>query len=74
MTKMTRKQKRRFIAQVVLLLIGLVGFFIILNSIGTLDGDFITISTQLTFNVRTLVTGSALIGLSLNLYKYLFRE
>lgn len=74
MNKMTRKQKRRFIAQLVLLFIGLIGFFVILNSIGTLDGDHITISTQLTLNVRTLVTGSALIALSLNLYKYLFRD
>lgn len=72
--KMTRKQKRRFTAQLVLVLIGLVGFFIMLNSIGTLDGDFITISTQLTLNVRTCVTGFALIALAINLYKNIFRD
>lgn len=74
MTKMTRKQKRRFTAQIVLLLIGLVGFFMLLNSIGTLDGDFITISTQLTLNVRTCVTGFALIAMALNVYKSLFKD
>lgn len=71
MTK-TKKQKNRGIAQFVLFIAGLVGFFLILNSIGTLDGDFITISTQLTLNVRVCVTGFALMTLSLNLYKALF--
>lgn len=74
MTKMTRKQKRKFIAQLMLVLTGLAGFFLMLNSIGTLDGDYITISTQLTLNVRVCVTGFALIALSLNLYKNLFSD
>lgn len=74
MNKMTRRQKRKFIAQLVLVLTGLIGFFLILNSIGTLDGDFITISTQLTLNVRTCVTGFALITLAINLYKTLFSD
>ena len=72
--KMTAKQKRKFIAQIVLILVGLVGFFLILNSIGTLDGDFITISTQLTLNVRLVVTGFALIAMALSIYKTLFKE
>lgn len=72
--KMTVKQKRKFIAQLVLLAIGLAGFFVILNSIGTLDGDYVTISTQLSFNVRTLITGFALIALAVNIYKNLFRD
>lgn len=74
MTKMTKKQKRKFIAQLVLILVGLIGFFLILNSIGTLDGDYITISTQLSLNVRTCVTGFALIALALNIFKFLFRD
>jgi len=74
MNKMTKKQKRKFIAQLVLVLTGLIGFFLILNSIGTLDGDFITISTQLTLNVRACVTGFALIALAINLYKNLFSD
>ena len=72
--KMTVKQKRKFTAQLVLLAIGLIGFFVILNSIGTLDGDYVTISTQLSFNVRTLITGFALITLALNIYKNLFKD
>ena len=74
MTKMTRKQKRKMTAQLVLFIVGLVGFFLILNSIGTLDGDFITISTQLTLNVRVCVTGFALMTLALNIYKALFND
>ena len=74
MNKMTKKQKRKFIAQLVLVLTGLIGFFLILNSIGTLDGDFITISTQLTLNVRACVTGFALIALAINLHKNLFSD
>lgn len=74
MTKMTRKQKRKLIAQLVLVLVGLIGFFLMLNSIGTLDGDFIVISTQLSLNVRTCITGFALIALALNLYKNLFND
>lgn len=72
--KMTTKQKRKFIAQIVLVLVGLIGFFLILNSIGTLDGDFITISTQLTLNVRFVVTGFALVAMALSIYKALFKE
>lgn len=74
MTKMTKKQMRKFVAQLVLTLIGIVGFLLMLNSIGTLDGDYITISTQLSFNVRTCITGFALIALALNIYKFLFRD
>lgn len=72
MNKMTRKQKRKFIAQAVLIVIGLIGFFLVLNSIGTLDGDHIVISTQLSLNVRTCVTGFALINLVMGIYKMLF--
>ena len=70
--KMTRRQKRKLIAQIVLFLVGLGGFFLIINSIGTIDGDYITISTQLTMNVKVCVTGFALITLAANLYKNLF--
>ena len=72
--KMTRRQKRKMIAQLVLFLVGLGGFFLIINSIGTLDGDYITISTQLTLNVRVCVTGFALIALAISLYKNLFND
>ena len=70
--KMTRRQKRKLIAQIVLFLVGLGGFFLIINSIGTIDGDYITISTQLTMNVKVCVTGFALITLATSLYKNLF--
>lgn len=73
MTKATKKQKRKFTAQILLVLVGLAGFFLMLNSIGTLDGDFITISTQLSLNVRTCVIGFALISMSMYLYKNLFQ-
>lgn len=72
MTK-KKKQNRKFIAQVVLILVGLAGFFLMLNSIGTLDGDYITISTQLTLNVRVCITGFAMMVLASNLYKNLFQ-
>lgn len=74
MTKMTKKQMRKFVAQLVLTLIGIVGFLLMLNSIGTLDGDYITISTQLSLNVRTCIVGFALIALALNIYKMLFKD
>lgn len=71
--KKSSKQNRKFVAQSILILLGLAGFFLMLNSIGTLDGDFITISTQLTLNVRVCISGFALMALSLNLYKNLFQ-
>ena len=74
MTKFTKKQMRKLVAQLVLVLIGLIGFFLMLNSIGTVDGDFIVISTQLSLNVRTCITGFALIVLALNVYKMLFKD
>ena len=72
--KMTRRQKRKMIAQLVLFLVGLGGFFLIINRIGTLDGDYITISTQLTLNVKVCVSGFALITLAISLYKNLFND
>lgn len=74
MTKMTKKQMRKLIAQLVLVLIGLIGFFLVLNSIGTIDGDYITLSLQLSLNVRACITGFALISLALTIYKFLFRD
>ena len=73
MTKTTKKSKRNFIAQLVLVLVGLGGFFLMINSIGTLEGDYITISTQLSLNVRTCITGFSLISLAMYLYKNLFQ-
>lgn len=74
MTKMTKKQMRKFVAQLVLTLIGIVGFFLMLNSIGTVDGDYITLSLQLSLNVRACITGFALMSLALTIYKFLFRD
>lgn len=72
--KVTKKQTKKFVAQIVLLVMGIVGFFMMLNSIGTLDGDYIIISTQLSLNVRACITGFALIVLALNVYKVLFKD
>lgn len=74
MTRMTKKQMRKLVAQLVLVLIGLIGFFLVLNSIGTIDGDYITLSLQLSLNVRACITGFALISLALTIYKFLFRD
>ena len=73
MTK-TRKQLRKLVAQLVLVLIGLIGFFLVLNSIGTVDGDYIILSLQLSLNVRACITGFALISMALTVYKVLFRD
>ena len=72
MTKFTKKQMRKLVAQLVLVLIGLIGFFLMLNSIGTVDGDYITLSLQLSLNVRACITGFALISLAFTVYKFLF--
>lgn len=72
MTKMTKKQMRKLVAQLVLVLIGLIGFFLMLNSIGTVNGDYITLSLQLSLNVRACITGFALITLAFTVYKFLF--
>ena len=68
MTKMTKKQLRNLMVQIVLILIGLIGFFLVLNSVGTVDGDFITLSLQLSLNVRACITGFALISMALTVY------
>ena len=74
MTKMTKKQVKRFVAQLVLVLIGLIGFFLMLNSIGTVEGDYITLSLNLSLNVRACITGVALIGLAFTVYRFLFKD
>lgn len=74
MTKMTKKQLRKLVAQLVLVLIGLIGFFLVLNSIGTVDGDYITLSLQLSLNVRACITGFALISMALTIYRVLFKD
>ena len=74
MTKMTKKQLRKLVAQLVLVLIGLIGFFLVLNSIGTVDGDYITLSLQLSLNVRACITGFALISMALTVYRVLFND
>ena len=73
-TKMTKKAARKFMAQIVLILVGLVGFLLMLNSVGTVDGDFITLSLQLSLNVRACITGFALISLAFAVYRSLFRD
>lgn len=72
--KMTRRQKRAFIAQAILLIVGLVGVFVVLNSVGTIEGDYITISTQLSLNVGDFLTGFAIITVAVNLYKIIFKD
>lgn len=72
-TKLNWKQKNLIILGA-LALVGIVGFLLVLSSIGTLDNDFITVSAQLSLNVRTCVVGVALMFLATGLFKMLFQK
>lgn len=74
MTKLTKKNAKKLGVQVVLALVGLIGFFLVLSSTGTVDGDFITLSLQLSWNVRICVIGFALISLAVTTYRVLFKD
>ena len=71
---MSTKQKRKLGAQCALFLAGLIGFLLVVNSIGAVEGDYIIISTQLSLNVRSCVTGFAVMSMAIYLFKSIFRD
>lgn len=71
---MSIKQKRKLGVQCLLFLAGLIGFLLMINSIGAVEGDYIIISTQLSLNVRSCVTGFAILCMAIYLFKSIFRD
>ena len=71
---MSTKQKRKFLVQCLLFIVGLIGFVVMINSIGAVEGDYIVLSTQLSLNVRNCVTGCALLCIAVYLFKSIFRD
>lgn len=69
------KKKRRSIAvKIFLLIAGVVGFYMIINSLGSIDSDFITISFQVSLNVRRFFTGLTTLLVSVYVFKSIFVE
>lgn len=68
------KNQKKLITMGTLFLTGITGFLLVLSSVGTLNSDFITISAELSFNVRICVVGVALICLAVGLFKMLFQK
>lgn len=71
---MSTKQKRKLGVQCLLFIVGLIGFLLMINSIGAVEGDYIIISTQLSLNVRSCVTGFSVMCMAIYLFKSLFRD
>ena len=70
-----RKQKtRRVVMKLILLTAGVVGFYLIINSLGSIDSDFITISFQVSLNVRRFFTGLTTLLVSVYIFKTIFVE
>lgn len=59
--------------KVVLLAVGIAGFFLIINSVGSIDGDYIVLSTQVSLNVKRCFTGIAMICMAMYVFKNLFK-
>lgn len=73
--EMYRKKKARRTAMKLLLLIaGIVGFYLIINSLGSIDSDFIVISFQVSLNVRRFFTGLTTLLVSVYIFKSIFVE
>lgn len=71
---MSTKQKRKLGVQILLFIVGIIGFVMMINSIGAVEGDYIILSTQLSLNVRGVVTGFSLLCLAIYLFKNLFHD
>lgn len=71
---MSTKQKRKLGVQILLFIVGIIGFIMMINSIGAVEGDYIILSTQLSLNVRGVVTGFSLLCLAIYLFNNLFRD
>ena len=69
-----RKKTRRVVMKLILLIAGVVGFYLIINSLGSIDSDFITISFQVSLNVRRFFTGLTTLLVSVYIFKTIFVE
>lgn len=69
-----KKKTRRVVMKLILLIAGVVGFYLIINSLGSIDGDFITISFQVSLNVRRFFTGLTTLLVSVYIFKTIFVE
>ena len=69
-----KKKTRRVVMKLILLTAGVVGFYLIINSLGSIDSDFITISFQVSLNVRRFFTGLTTLLVSVYIFKTIFVE
>lgn len=69
-----KKKIRRVVMKLILLTAGVVGFYLIINSLGSIDSDFITISFQVSLNVRRFFTGLTTLLVSVYIFKTIFVE
>ena len=69
-----KKKTRRVVMNLILLIAGVVGFYLIINSLGSIDSDFITISFQVSLNVRRFFTGLTTLLVSVYIFKTIFVE
>ena len=69
-----KKNTRRVVMKLILLTAGVVGFYLIINSLGSIDSDFITISFQVSLNVRRFFTGLTTLLVSVYIFKTIFVE
>ena len=69
-----KKKIRRVVMKLILLIAGVVGFYLIINSLGSIDSDFITISFQVSLNVRRFFTGLTTLLVSVYIFKTIFVE
>lgn len=67
-------KKRGIAVKIFLLIAGVVGFYMIINSLGSIDSDFITISFQVSLNVRRFFTGLTTLLVSVYVFKSFFIE
>lgn len=69
-----KKKIRRVVMKLILLIAGVVGFYLIINSLGSINSDFITISFQVSLNVRRFFTGLTTLLVSVYIFKTIFVE
>lgn len=62
---------KHFLMQVVLLIVAVAGFFVIINSLGSIDSDYIVIEFQVSLNVKQFFTGLVMIIMASTFYKLL---
>lgn len=62
---------KQVLAKLFLLVVAVAGFFIIINSLGSLDSDYIVIEFQVSLNVKQFFTGLVMIIMASTFYKLL---